>query len=349
MSTRRLIIHIGTEKTGTTTLQHFLHHNAKTLEKLGIWYPTDPTRSYNERKAQFPLAGSLANSAADFVSASKEKTLSRCLADFCSDAESAGQAVTVISAEHFSSRVENADQLKRFREQLSTCFTEIQVVCYVRNQADLALSSYSTDIVHGARHIFDPSSVSTENRYFNHVEMLGLWNSVFGREALVVREYDRSTLVQGDICRDFAREILGIDPGRLAFVAETNASLGAVFLELLRQINLCLPTLKDNASAWRHAQGLRSMLVSNLSIDNDVPLQITPKDRQALLDRFATANRQLNEIYLGGSLSAKWFDARAMSADKTGDKGTDTELVTRMTLSALSNLVIQLLSAQGRK
>ena len=36
----RLIVHIGTHKTATTTIQHHLAANRKVLASRGIWYPS---------------------------------------------------------------------------------------------------------------------------------------------------------------------------------------------------------------------------------------------------------------------------------------------------------------------
>src|ERR1700744_5933867 len=36
----RYVLHIGTNKTGTSTLQHYLGTNRDMLKSQGIWYPT---------------------------------------------------------------------------------------------------------------------------------------------------------------------------------------------------------------------------------------------------------------------------------------------------------------------
>src|SRR5438128_10443001 len=42
----RLILHIGTHKTGSTALQHFLSANRKELSEYGIYYAS-PVREFN--------------------------------------------------------------------------------------------------------------------------------------------------------------------------------------------------------------------------------------------------------------------------------------------------------------
>ena len=57
MGSRQLIIHIGTEKTGTTTLQNFLHHNAKVLAEHGEVAAEFVVVDHHERRAVFLREG----------------------------------------------------------------------------------------------------------------------------------------------------------------------------------------------------------------------------------------------------------------------------------------------------
>lgn len=343
MSSRRLLIHIGTEKTGTTSIQHFLHRNAAVLDSKGIWYPTDAARGYCQGTAHFPLAGSLVDRFHDFVSQAKEKDLPQNPASLCVDAKARNRPVTVVSSEHFSSRVRDAARLKAFRETLSACFDEIKIVCYIRNQADLALSSYATKVIFGGRPGFDPALITPQDHFYNYLSMLDLWASAFGHEALIVREYDRRTLLGGDACRDFTSRVLGIGEEGLSFGREMNPSPGAVLLEVTRQLNLTMPTLDENVGAWRAAQRIRSVLLSIARIDNDVPLSMSHDERVSLLQRFAASNREVNERYMQGGMSENWFNPRAEPA---ATRRLDPATLNNMTMNILSKLAIEFLKTK---
>ncbi len=346
MRSKRLLIHIGTEKTGTTSIQHFLNRNAAALAARGIWYPTDSSRGYCDAAAHFPLAGALVDNWHDFVHPSRAQFLPLCATDFSADARASPAATTVVSSEHFSSRVRDAARLAAFRRTLASTFDDIRIVCYLRNQADLALSSHATRIIFGGRAAFDPAQVSTDDPYFNYLAMLDLWASVFGSDALVLREYDRRTLASGDVCRDFVAKVLDIGDDGLVFSKELNPTPGAILLEITRQLNLALPTVAENPAGWRSAQRLRSILLSTLTISNDVALTLTTAQRQSLLSRFEACNRAVNMRYMKGAMSPHWFDASASGAE---DKVVDPDFVNAMTMNALSKLVINFLQTLDKR
>lgn len=344
MGSRRLLIHIGTEKTGTTSIQHFLHRNAGLLEAKGIWYPTDTSRGYCQGTAHFPLAGSLVDQFHDFVSPAKERELPRNPSDLCMDARVRNRPVTVVSSEHFSSRVRDADRLKAFRKTLSSCFDDIRIVCYLRNQADLALSSYATRIIFGGRHGFDPSQITPDDPFYNYLTMLDLWAAAFGHEAIMVHEYDRKTLVGGDACRDFVAKALGIPDDGLSFGREMNPSPGAVLLEVTRQLSLTMPSLEENVAGWRAAQRIRSVLLSLVRVDNDVPLGMAVEERRSLMQRFAPSNREVNTRYMNGTMSANWFDPDLAAAP---GKTIDSATLNGKTMNILSKLAIEFLKTKA--
>lgn len=346
MRSKRLLIHIGTEKTGTTSIQQFLNRNAAVLESRGIWYPTDSSRSYCDATAHFPLAGSLVDNWQDFVHPGRVPFFPNCAADLGADARARPAGTTVVSSEHFSSRVRDAARLAAFRRTLSATFGEIRIVCYLRNQADLALSSHATRTIFGGRAAFDPAQVSTDDPYFNYLAMLDLWASAFGADALVVREYDRRTLASGDVCRDFLTKVLGIGEEGLVFSKELNPTPGAILLEITRQLNLALPTVQENPAGWRSAQRLRTILLSTLTISNDVALTLSAAQRQSLLSRFEACNRAVNMRYMKGAMSPQWFDATASDA---ADKAVDPDFVSTMTMNALSKLVINFLQTLDKR
>lgn len=344
MSSRRLLIHIGTEKTGTTSIQHFMHRNAATLEARGIWYPTDASRGYCQGTAHFPLAGSLVDRFQDFVSTAKEKDLPRNPSDLCMDARMKNRPVTVVSSEHFSSRVRDEARLKAFQKTLSACFDEIRIVCYIRNQADLALSSYATKTIFGGRLPFEPGRITPEDPFFNYLTMLDPWAAAFGREAITIREYDRKSLLGGDACRDFVARVLETSEDGLSFGREMNPSPGAVLLEVTRQLSLTMPSLEENVAGWRAAQRVRSVLLSLVRVDNDAPLAMSAEDRRDLMQRFAASNRELSSRYMNGTLPESWFDTAVGAAPA---KMLDAATVNGMAMNILSKLAIEFLKTKA--
>ena len=51
----KAFLHIGTAKTGTTTIQHFIHKNKKHLLQNGYLYPCRPGKTNHEKLAIFSV------------------------------------------------------------------------------------------------------------------------------------------------------------------------------------------------------------------------------------------------------------------------------------------------------
>ena len=116
---------------------------------------------------------------------------------------SAREQSIILSCEHFSSRLIHGRQLETLRDALSS--DVIKVIYYIREPSDLALAR----LVYGRqlwwKFEFNADDITPENRYFNHLETLNLWGSVFGELNLIVREYDRTLLLRVIFARIFVR------------------------------------------------------------------------------------------------------------------------------------------------
>src|SRR4051794_24998255 len=100
--TSRVYLHIGGEKTGTTSLQVFLARNAKHLDKQGFSYPSErDCVFFDHNVAHFPIAACLLRGAAEFVSEEKSRTLPLVLGALKRTIRRSGQ-ITILSCEHFS-------------------------------------------------------------------------------------------------------------------------------------------------------------------------------------------------------------------------------------------------------
>lgn len=307
-SGRTIFIHIGTEKTGTTSIQSFLTKNALRLSVSGLWYPTEHSAPYCESNAHFPIVASLLGYDADFVSPAKSLLRGECIGRFLDDCHVRPEKNVVISAEHFSSRLHDADRLAGFRHQLLGVFDRAVIIVYVRSQVSLAPSSYSTGVKCGRASRLDPDEITPANPYFNALTILDLWAGVFGKENIIARELETRSLKNGDICQDFLG-VLGLSGELMESCPRENPSLSLAKLEALRRINACLPSFEKDAEAWRGAQQLRGIYIAPhlQSEEPDHPFKLNDAEALQILDRFRQANEALNERYFSGRLSMSWF------------------------------------------
>jgi hypothetical protein len=300
---KRVFLHIGGEKTGTTTLQRFLTRNAFRLKRAGFHYPCHPNDVCFFGAGHFPIAACLIDEKVEFIDEKKQLTLSLVLGELAQRI-SAAKHNTILSCEHFSSRLSQKRQLATLRDALST--DDIKIVFYIREPSDLALAAWSTAVRYGARHAFSQDLVTPENRYYNHLKTLTLWSSVFGESNLIVREYNRSRLVGGDIRNDFC-SLLGLEPADFRFEQDENRSFDLQRLEVLRHINCALPDFRRSDGEWRRAQAVRDLV--SAYIPSGAPLQalISSQEKNLIKSRFREISKEINERYFGGLLSADWF------------------------------------------
>ena len=332
---RQVYLHIGGEKTGTTTLQHFLTRNASELQRAGYYYPCETNNICFDNGAHFPVAACLISERTDFVSEERQHDLPFVLGALA-EAVSATKRPIILSCEHFSSRLSRTRQLETLRDALSA--DEIKVIYYIREPSDLALAAWSTRIFFGEKLKFSTDDVTPENRYFNHLETLNLWGSVFGEQNLIVREYNRASLAEGDIRKDFCA-LLGIQTAPMEFEEDQNRSLDAQRLQVLRYINCALSEFRESEVEWRRAQNIRQLISTHIPSGGQLTALMSDQQRTLTKSRFATVNSEISQRYFGGRLSRDWFpDCTVPKADLRHHPDIDL-------LSALRETVIRVADA----
>jgi hypothetical protein len=310
---RTLYLHIGMEKTGSTSLQLFLHENASKLSQQGIWYPTDEKYSFVERFAHFPVAACLISAEVGFISEAKISQKAECLSDLLAEQQARLEPITILSAEHFSSSVTDRSALVAFRDQLHTCYHAIIIIVYVRNQPSLAKSAYSTKVMTGRRERFSLEEI-TNDPYFDILRMLNLWSGVFGETNVIACEFNNEKFLDGDICSDFCN-LIQIRHGDLCRVPSQNVSLTDEKIEVIRFINHYLSTFEEDPVAWRAAHNLRyNYILPSLTSIPNWELYVSESNKEYILQRFDIENRILNTKYLKGSLSGDWFSEHKQEA-----------------------------------
>lgn len=305
----RCVLHIGSEKTGTTSIQHYFGTNREALLDEGFWYPSSlaPEDSYVHRKLSDVGRGrknANAGSLAEEFSREYEVAARR------------GARVAVLSSEFFHSAVRKSDGVESVREFLAPHFGSVRVVYYARRQDHLVASMYSTAVRGGF--ITDPSALVVYDRkghhYFDHLAVCGLWSGAFGRENLVCRIYERDKLVNRDIIDDFSSVIgLRIDTERKRVSA--NTSMPHVAMRAL---------LLLNASRHSANEDLRHGIVSKGRKDKGpkIPM-LTKSQARTFMDRFGDSNARFFEQYVDATLAKGFSESFADFPDSIPEVSAD--------------------------
>jgi hypothetical protein len=151
----RAILHIGTEKTGTTSLQATLVDNREALVGRGLLYSTAAgtkthasLAAYAAGKKRIPDRLLRSGGGKEAPEQVKQTLPEELIAEVASAGER-GVRTVIYSSEHMSSRIRSPEEATALRELLERCGLDPWVVIYIRRQDDYLESSYSTAVKTG--------------------------------------------------------------------------------------------------------------------------------------------------------------------------------------------------------
>jgi hypothetical protein len=248
---KKLYLHIGTEKTGTTSLQYFLAENRERLAAHGCWVPgclLRPNHSllavccYDEFRND-DLCRYLGIGSANEWELMKQQIMAELTQEIASSCCNYG----IISTEHFQSRLYTAAEKNRLRALLENIgFDDVTVILYIRDPASLANSHYFTDVAQG---YLGRLPGKPDEHYFknlcDHRTTIQQWQSVFGKDRLIIRLYDADGRGKFSTIDDFLGLIPELNGQNHKPVKNGNVSISALGVELIRRINEIEPFWVD--------------------------------------------------------------------------------------------------------
>ncbi|WP_428393960.1 hypothetical protein [Lichenicoccus sp.] len=310
---KRALLHIGFEKTGSTSVQVFLTDNIARLRALGYFVPRSLVREdgfcNHTRLVAYALADhkldddlrlhhGVTNAAQ--LAAFRETTT----ANLAEEAAAAtGCGFMLLSNEHLSSRVTEAAELANLQALLATVCEQVTIFVYLRNQADLLQSAYNEAIKVGFHNIDlipDFANKATggwvERRYFEYGSTLALWAETFGQENIMVRLFEPDGLLFGDVVQDLLFRI-HVDPSRFTAFPRANEGLDASAQHFLKQLNGSLAHLAANDAAR-----IRERVIDILMQERrGTGRKLTASDAAAFVAQFEDENE---------SVRRRWFPDR---------------------------------------
>ena len=295
----RIFLHIGAEKTGTSSLQQFFKLNRKKLKSASILYsevagPESHTAlaAAAEAIGKFDDLRVLRGLNSPGAIREFRTNLSRMLSD---EVRSAGCENVIFSSEHLSSRLISIPEIETLANMLRPMAESITVVVYLRRQDDFLCSTYSTDVKSGFTGPMSiPGDGIRQSRY-NYYALLERWTAVFGRQNMVCRIYEKSRLKNGDLVDDFA-ELIGLPVGdAYERPARINESLDVAALEFLRLFNAIVPKLKEDK-----LNPARGNIVQTLQKISHGPGPTLPEAQLSeFMRHFERSNRKVALEYFG--------------------------------------------------
>jgi len=215
LSAKRIVIHAGPAKTGTSAIQYWLGNNHEFLKERGVFYPEhgwdkNNVSSGNRREV-------LRRTKGGEFRVSRYK-VSRLLKKF----EKSGCHTLLLSSEFFSSKI----------QELSCFFSQAEFVLYLRNPVELLESSYNQRVKRRA--LVDRFSLpeSIDQSVWDALEML--MNSDVS-DRIIIRPYAESLFCGGSIICDLLK-VIGVDLS-IERSCRINSSYSFGALEFMRFLN----------------------------------------------------------------------------------------------------------------
>lgn len=287
----KLILHIGTEKTGTTAIQKYLRSKAN-LKELKLWtsrsqglgnhsyfaaYALD-TQSTDVALKMRGLCGDAAKHA-DFRGMI-ERSLIR-------DLEASNHSEFVISSEDLS-RVFMPAEMARLGKLLAPHFDEIQIVLFVRRQDEIAISRHGMFIRDGLGQRFSFAQIDdlTRRRIYDYAALYNRWWAQFPEAKFSVIPYGHASRNADRDSIDLFLKAVGRSNEHYATPLRANTSISSAryrFFQLMRN------RLKSKVSYEEALPILRALPLEEL--DNVLPSSAA--NASEYIDWFSASNHYL--------------------------------------------------------
>lgn len=293
----KIILHIGTAKTGTTSIQQFLLVNKNLLITNNVvpaseFFLKNVSNNFELVLASHPNPGDLIRFRDSKFFVFRDNIKLR-IARLIASSVKSGKGTIVFSSEHMSSRLVDESHIEALK-LLFPPLCKFKIVVYLRRQDELYLGTQAEAIKRGYNNLefVDPfhraDSKPFGRRHYDYDLMLSGWAKVFGKRNIIVRPYERSQLLEGDILEDF-HSLISSNGSFACYksIPKANKRLSAQALYAISRLNI---------------QGIDtpSAIEKRISqVDNFAPSVLVPKDVLVeFFSRFEASNRELSKKYL---------------------------------------------------
>ena len=273
---KRLVIHAGMAKTGSSSIQESLWRARDALAGEGVYYPDwQPFNHSYELSALFRAnhkSGFLYRQLAPIDDAQWSQELLRLRQRWHAFLHDGGQGTYLISAEsleHFP-----AAELQGLVDFAAAGFDRVQVIIYVRHPRS-AISSRFEQAVKQLREPADPQALLALAKKQAQFGLLRRWQKVRGVDDILVRPFDRGQFRDGQLVSDFldALDMAGIVEAVPAQTANTSLGRNAVAFLLGRNARFPVYTA-DGPNPQRGLSSRQELFFRLIRAVEDDPLAL---------------------------------------------------------------------------
>jgi hypothetical protein len=282
----KLYLHIGLHKTGSTFIQNFCAQNREQLAKKGVLYH----QAAIKWNGHHPLVWSLGirHPHHDPAEGDTESLAGKIIN------ESKGYTSIVLSSEDFEFLA--PVHMKRLLELFEDF--DIRIIAYLRRQDSYLESEYAQhvrmDETRSAGEIRDFYMSFDFMQRYNYMQLLRPWDNHFGKDALLIRPFQRAQMVSGSLADDFCATLGLTDAAGMVIPeeAESNISFSGTVLGAMREVNKLELTAEDRS------QVLEILMKYSRKESETI---LAPRNLESFMKVFEKTNARVAQRYLGRS------------------------------------------------
>ncbi len=279
---RKIILHIGAGKTGSSAIQRFLDLNVDALRRENIVVPDN----------DLALTGrACGNHVRIFRAWTENPVEGREALEAAMQAifESVGDAATILlSAENLAAQKVAPSLFEGLVKN-----HDVAVILYIRRQDEFILSAWQQWAVK-VQHDFLAWLIAATGSLGDWKTHLTNWERVIPREQITVRIFDRTRLENGDVIADFFK-VLGLSTPFEAFAypeKEANPSFDDAVMDLVGGNKAVFKDAHDN----RFQEFIRDV-TGDRYIKNSRESMLTAAQRLAIVNKYAASNLWVQKAY----------------------------------------------------
>jgi hypothetical protein len=286
-------VHIGSQKTGTSSIQYCLEKNRNNLIKQKYLVPKSLGFAKHDCLSVSCHDTFRNDSFCKILGLQSFEQWSQFRANIWDDLRKEISIYPnhhlILSAESFVGSLESASEISLLKQRIRDLgFSQIKVVIYLRNPSDMMQSNHFTDVVYWgscAKNAAEPT-----DKFANHIcdfkSRILAWMNVFGRDSMIVRLYEPEQ--NKTICAidDFLSLLPSLDQNKLRKTEIKNTSSSALGITVAAKVNERLPFIDDG-----RVNPMRKDLGSYLRKHfPGVPYRMTDRQRKAYDEYYAESN-----------------------------------------------------------
>jgi len=298
---KNIILHIGTQKTGTTAIQIFLTNNQTQLKDEGFEY-LDPRTgklgldNHNHGHLALCLTGYWRNT-------NHQLTREEAWGMLKSAVEESEH--TVIVSSELLSTPQILPHLPFIKASLGGL--NVKVIIYLRRQDIFVQSVYKERLKGNEQRIFETAYQEGDyKKVLDFRNIVDQWAHSFGQENIQIRPYEKKQLLNGDILADFMNVIgSGIGDEMQRLEEHINKRMNRHILEISRELNLLDlkgPVIRD-LKWWLH--NIIEAGSNDPFLDHSI---ISPAQRLEIINSFIDGNRYIAKKYLNRPDGTLFYD-----------------------------------------